>query len=75
MRPGRMSLVSPGFPGGDANITRSTGWNTKSFPFPADTVPASASTGSGLGSGACCGAHFVGPAGGRGPGRQAVTNE
>ena len=23
---------SAGLPGGDANITRSTGWNTKSFP-------------------------------------------
>jgi hypothetical protein len=27
-----MWTVSPGFPGGDANITRSAGWNTKSFP-------------------------------------------
>lgn len=26
-------LHSAGFPGGDANITRSTGWNTKSFPW------------------------------------------
>lgn len=25
-------LLPPGFPGGDANITRSPGWNTKSFP-------------------------------------------
>ncbi|AKZ55671.1 hypothetical protein SAM23877_2622 [Streptomyces ambofaciens ATCC 23877] len=26
-------LRPPGLPGGDANITRSTGPNTKSFPF------------------------------------------
>ncbi len=38
MRRSRISTVSPGFPGGDANITRSSPWTTKSIPRCADNA-------------------------------------